>query len=359
MAQFKHNLVEVARNSRGLSQKDLSSMLPKLNQPNLSKVERGELTPSKYDVVHIATALGYPEDFFYREETKMPVPYIYYRKRATLPAKVHNRILAETHQIILSGIDSIIEDVDLKEYAKYSFNVTDGWTPEDAAHRMREILKLPPDKPVTDIVKRIEDLGIVVFFYNSPSDKFDGLTAYTNKDIPVIFVNKNSSRERIKYTLVHELFHLVLHIPFSIEPWRETEKEADLATSEFFIPKAYSYKDLQNLSYRKLGDLKSYWGISKAAIVRRAKELNYISKETYTYLNIELGRRGERKNETGYVEIDEPRTISAIIGLLKNELNYSDQDLADKMAISLVDYHNLFEGDNRNHIRLRVIRQGA
>lgn len=360
MSEFNYKLIEVARNSRGLSQKDLAALLPKLNQANISKVERGELTPIKEDILKIAEVLDFPESFFYGEETKMPISFIYYRKRATLPKKVLNKILAETHQIILRAIDRLLEEIDLKEYPRYIFDITDGWTTDAIANRLREILQIHPGRPVKDIVRLIEETGIIVFFYDCPNSKFDGLTSYTNNGIPVIIVNKNNSSERIKYTIVHEVIHLVAHIPCNVEPWRDYEDESNKATAEFYMPAKDCYKDLQNLSYYKLGSLKSYWGVSKAVIIRRAKDLNCINKETYTYLNIELGRKGERVKETGFVEIDEPQIIRTAIGLLKDQLGYTDEELAEKTCLSISDYSRFFNTTIAPHqIKLRVLKQGA
>lgn len=359
MSQFNYKMIEVARNSRGISQKELAALLPKLNQPNISKIERGELPVSEESISNIAKALGFPDKFFYQEETKMPISYIYYRKRVTLSKQAQDKILADTHQIILRSIDHLLEEVELKEYPRYVFDITEGWTPQTAARRMREIMQIHPGKPVKDIVRLIEEQGVIVFFYDCQSDKFNGLTAYTNNGIPVIFVNKNISTERMKFTIVHELFHLVLHIPCNIEPWRDYERESDEATAEFFMPESECYKELQNVSYNKLGILKSYWGISKAAIVRRAKDLGGITEQTYQYLMIELGRRGERKKETGFVELDSPRILPTAINLLKNELGYTNEQLSSKAYLPLSDYGRFFDNQMSNQVSLRVVKKSA
>ena len=57
---------------------------------------------------------------------------------------------------------------------------------------------------------------------------------------------------------------------------------------------------------------------------------------------IELSRRGERKTESGFVDIDKPTTLQQIIDLLQSELDYSEQDIVDKLCISLSDYLRLF-----------------
>ncbi len=357
MKVFNPHMLSIARNSRGLTQKALINLLPKVNQSTISRLERGELRVSDDILKAIADALQYPVDFFYQVDTKTPVSNIYFRKRAALNGTDFNKIMAEI-SIILKSIDTLLEDVEIKEYPKYIFDITEGWTPESAASRMREILQIPNGKPVKDIIKRIEELGIIVFFYDSPNSEFDGLTSYTDNGVPVIFVNKNKPNDRIKFTVVHELFHLVLHIPCNIQPWRDYEAEANLATGEFFMPANDCVGDLRGLSYNKLANLKSYWGISKASIIHRAKDLNLITAETFKYLMIELGRKGERKNELGYVDLDPPQITSTIINLLKNELNYTKIDLSNKMYLSANDYMGFFE-PQINGVKLKVISKSA
>ncbi len=52
--------------------------------------------------------------------------------------------------------------------------------------------------------------------------------------------------------------------------------------------------------------------------------MKWVRSTTLIYLMIELGRRGERKNETGYVEIDEPKTIGDVFTLVKS-LNHTEE----------------------------------
>ncbi|SMC54466.1 helix-turn-helix domain-containing protein [Pedobacter africanus] len=341
MQRFNPKMLELARTFRELTQKQLADLLPKINQPNLSKIEKGELLVSPATAEMIADALNYPVSFFYQNEPRTHVANIYFRKRATVPQKRLDKILSDLKHV-LKGIGHFMEDIELQEFPKYSFDLSHGWTPEAAALRMREILNIPPG-PVKDLVKRIEETGIIVYFYDAEDEKFDGLTAYTDTGTPVIFVNKNMSNDRLKNTISHELGHLVTHIPCSIEPWRDVEAEANAFSGEFLMPKKDCYRDLQNLTYNKLSILKSYWGVSKAFIIMRARNLSLLTESTYKYLMIELGRRNERKTETGYVDLDQPQVLPEIINILKKEFTYSNQDIANNLSFSLEDYVNLFE----------------
>ena len=163
-----------------------------------------------------------------------------------MPQKLHEQILAETHHIVFFAIDNLLKNIELKVYPQYVFNISEGWELKDIAARLRQVMNIHPGKPVKEVVRLVEEMGIIVYFYHSKTPKFEGMTCYTNKGIPVIVVNKNFPADRIKLTVIHELIHLVAHIPCIIEPWRETEDEAFQGAFGFFMPRNDCYEDLQN-----------------------------------------------------------------------------------------------------------------
>jgi hypothetical protein len=72
---------------------------------------------------------------------------------------------------------------------------------------------------------------------------------------------------------------------------------------------------------------------------------------------IELGRRNERKTETGFVELDEPKVLNEIVAILKREFQYDNQEIADNLRLSLDDYMKLFDPTKGNRFKIRNIRQ--
>lgn len=258
-------------------------------------------------------------------------------------------------KIILKSIDILLDNIELTEFQKKYYDISDGWTPESAAIRVREIFKIPSG-PIKDVVKALEDEGIIVYFYDTNESKFDGLTAYTDKGYPVIFVNSNLPNDRIRFTICHELGHLFLHIPCDVEPWRDVEIEANKFASEFLMPSKDCVADFFDFSFPKLMSLKSYWGISKAAIIRRAKDLEVINQGTYIYMMKELGRRNERKHEPGFVEVDEPNILKEIIGLLRTELEYDNEMMASEMHLNVSDFNGYFDAQEKPRVKVRVLR---
>lgn len=353
MLHVNCKMIELARHTRGVTQSELAQSL-NITQSNLSKIERGDLNVTEATVNQIASLLDFPVSFFCQSEVRTPISNIYFRKRASINQKSLDKIIGDV-KIILKCIDYLLEEIDITEYPKYKFDLSEGWTPESVAIRMREIIKIPSGA-IREPIKYLEELGIIVYMYDSKEQKFDGLTAYTDNGVPVIFINKHLPNDRIKFTLGHELCHLVCHIPCDIEPWRDYEAEANRFPGEFFMPTKECVSDLRRLSFPNLTTLKAYWGLSKAAIIYKAKAMGYINEKTYKYMIIELTRRGERKNETGFVEIDQPSILNQVLNLLYNELEYTDEEIAEKLKINVSDFHRLFKPQNESTVRVKKLK---
>lgn len=341
MDNLNHRMLVIARESRGLTQKQLVDKVDNLNQGNYSKMEKGLLNIPEETLANIANVLEYSESFFYKKENEIPISSFYYRKRLSI-GKKELGIIESKLDIVRIIIDELLDSVEVPEFKIPKYEVTDDLSPSDIAIRVREFLKLPKG-PIKNLIKTLEGAGIIVYFLKSNSTKFDGITLYTNKNQPIIFINDSLSNERKIFTISHELFHLVGHIPFSPIPQdRFPEKEANEFAGEFLMPYIDCRNDLMDLRYSQLSVLKSYWKISKAAIIYRAKSTHAITPEKFTNLNIELSRNGEKKKENGFIDIDEPKLINLIIHAYENELDYSLEEIITMLGIGEKDYFEYF-----------------
>jgi Zn-dependent peptidase ImmA (M78 family)/transcriptional regulator with XRE-family HTH domain len=341
MNAINNNMLILARESRGITQHELVSIVPNLNQGNYSKMEKGLLNVPSETLNQIATILDYPLSFFYRESVRTPISSFYYRRRITIPKKSLTELEAKLN-IFRIIVDELLESVDVPEYKLPIYQVSDSMTPSEIAVRLRDFLKLPTG-PIKNLVKVLESAGIIVYFIKSNVDKFDGITLISDKGQPIIFINSSLPNDRKRFTISHEVFHLIAHIPFSPLPYdRDEEREANEFAGEFLMPYLECRYDLQDLRYSQLDILKTYWKVSKGAIIRRAKDIFAITDEKYKYLNIELSRRGERKKEFGIVDIDEPTLIKMIIDIYLDELHYSKNDLKGTLSLKDRDFSNYF-----------------
>lgn len=78
-ANFK--LVKLARESRGITQKQLVEVIPNLSASNYSKFEKGMGNISDEAVKAISVQLNYPLGFFYKSEVKKQISSFYYKRR--------------------------------------------------------------------------------------------------------------------------------------------------------------------------------------------------------------------------------------------------------------------------------------
>jgi Zn-dependent peptidase ImmA (M78 family) len=111
---------------------------------------------------------------------------------------------------------------------------------------------------------------------------------------------------------------------------------------------------LVNLKLSDLSTLKKYWLTSMASIIRRAKDLGCINQDRYSYFNIELSRRGLKKNEGIDVFIDKPSNYKVAYRMHKEDLSYDQDDLIRGFSLPIDVINSFFEEQNRNH-KLRLV----
>lgn len=352
MTIVNNNMLILARESRGKTQQELVTMVPNLNQGNYSKMEKGLLPVPSDTLQNIANVLDYKVSFFYKKGVHTPISSFYYRKRVSMPKKLLS-VLEAKLDIIRICIDELLDSVEIPEYRIPHFEIDQKCSPTDLAVKLREFLKIPKG-PVKNLIRTLEAAGIIVYFIKIDNEKFDGITLITDKGQPIIFINSAFSNDRKRFTISHELIHLVAHIPHSPLPSeRLTEQEANEGAAEFLMPYLECRTDLQNLRYSQLGIMKEYWGVSKAMVLYRAKEIGAITHERCTNLYIELARSGERKKETGFVDLEDPTLFNLIIQAYENELDYSLDDILGILSISKNDYFEYF-GQSKYKVEVKA-----
>lgn len=340
--------LKLARESRGLSQCVLAEKL-QVTQATLSRMEKGQLPITDSIIEKCSSTLRYPQSFFTMNIEVNEDTTLFYRKRATMTMKDLS-ILESKISILANSIDELTESIDIPELKVPSVEPSPDNTPSEIAFKIRNYLKVPAG-PIENIVSLFERNGIIVVFLDlNAMEKFDGLTMFTKRQVPVIWINRNMPNDRKRFSLAHELGHLVMHLRSEDLDKAEDDKEreANEFASEFLLPKNLCKQDLFGLKYKDLGLRKLYWKVSKAALIHRAQELDCIQPQTAQYLYITLGRNGERKNETINVAIDEPQILKKMTNLHLTELNYSMSELSDIVGLEDVEIKNNLLGENIN-----------
>lgn len=341
---MKNKQLVFTREFRGLSQTELSNKIQGLSQSNLSKFEKGLGVLSEEIQKKIINFLGFPEEF-YNRKINTTIENANYRKRATISK---SKILKFENKCKIIGylIDELSESIEWPDFILAPLNVEEGYSPEYIANYTRRLLKIDADEPVKDIYSLLESAGIILYEI-SDDEKFDGVSFVSDKGFAIIIVNKNFSNDRKRFTIAHELGHILMHNEnnFPISSFRNKEKEANQFASEFLMPENYIKNSLRNLKLYEVGDLKNYWLTSMSSIIRRAKDLNCIDESRYKYFLIEMSRSGYTKKEPIEVFIDKPTCLKNAINIFKQDLAYSLEDFSNFTALPKDITDELFNSD--------------
>ncbi len=282
-----------ARNLNGLSLQDLADKLDnQVSRQALHKYEKGEVIPDSEMIGLLSEILGVRPDFFFRE-TKVELGEIEFRKLKKLPAKDETKIREQAKDYLARYLE--LEEIigirsDFKNPLDLQKKVNTFEDVEDAAQKVRKSWKLGCD-PIFNALELLEDNHIKVIEIDA-GDAFDGMQTWVNGDIPVIGINKNRLKkpDRIRFTAMHELAHLLL--PINHLPERQKETLCHQFAGAMLFPAEAIRMEMgntrQRLLIQELGPLKQQYGISIQAIVMRLKDLKIISeayfKQFFFYL---------------------------------------------------------------------------
>lgn len=334
---FNPDMLKIARESRQMTQQELAENI-NVSQVIVSKVEAGINNPSEKFLENISKELDYPIKFFENDCYALDMGVRLHRKKSSLLKREENYIdsIAAKNNIYISKLLNFIDiDVNIPEIV-----IDEEKTPETIAEEVRYIWGLPKGY-VRNMTKILEGSGIIINEIDMHPKKFDGVSFYNKKHgIGFIIINKNQPPDRYRFTLAHELGHLIMHRN-SLSSKRE--EEANAFASSFLMPAKDIKEDLKNLQFWNLPNLKSIWRVSMSALVRRAKDLELIDKNKYTSLNVRISQSGYRINEpTMDIEKEEPTLLKDIILYLYNEMNYNKTEMMKVLTINETDYNEIF-----------------
>jgi len=340
------DMIVLARESRGLTQSALASLLS-ITQAAVSKIESDLLPVSPEMLKELSVALEYPENFFLLEEKRYgggvsEMGIIYHRKRKSIPIKTITYIQAQTNirRIHISKLLRNIEMENTYEIPHYDIDEYNGKIQEIARY-VRAAWRLP-DGPIKNLTDSIESAGGIVIKFDFGTTKIDALSEYSPGLPPIFFINSKSPGDRLRFTLAHELGHIVMHRV----PTQDMETEADMFASEFLMPSAEMKPLLSNVTLSMLANLKLYWKVSMASLLMKAHFLGKISEDGYRSLWIEMGKAGYKKHEPYNIPSEEPTTLKKIMAQYKNTLHYSLSDISHILALSEKETKQLYFQDS-------------
>lgn len=337
MPDLNFERLVLARQYRLLSQKELASVVD-VTQASLSRIEKGDLTPSDTTKSRIIEALNFPESFFYDEFPlhTSTLSFHAYRKKASVSALKINQIHAELaikgfHHQLLTAVPNQIKPPELPSHIRNA---------ADLADYLRNHWGVG-NSPIDDLTHYVESMGIDIFLCDFQDVSVDGVTSKTLNNQKAIFLNKNQSADRFRFSLAHELCHYFLHAN-EVCATQDMEDEANEFASLLLMPECALRSVLCTTNLRAYGELKQIWKVSMAALIYRAKTLKSISEAQATSLYKQMSMHGFRKVEPFAFEMERPQRVHQLLHAYAKSRSLDSSLLPDALHVSHEDFRHFY-----------------
>lgn len=280
--------LKMARERRGLTAKELADELGR-SRSYVSRAESNAdtLPVTGADLDRYAEVLEVPVSLLTRRVHREPPEGTHFRSnRVTL--KVRNQLEAEAN-FAADALNRLIQQSGLEWESPWtlpSFDMDEFHSPEVAAQTLRHQWRLG-NGPITDIAGILEATGVFVLPMPAGIKGVDAITVRTPGPVTaIIFLAMDRPTDRIRFTLAHELGHLVMDTRVAV-PMDEDEANADRFAGEFLLPFAEIEGHVQGITPGRHMDhlllLHREWGVHPTTILRSAYTHRSITQQQYRY----------------------------------------------------------------------------
>ncbi len=299
------------RQLEGLSQDKLAGMVG-LTKMTISNYENNKREANSDTVIKLADALNIKATaLLMNPKGAAVITHAEFRKKSGMSLssidmvfeKV-DRYLGRFHTILRILGDAVLPNVAAIDKTFFT-------DIEISGLKMREFLSLSSTGPVGNIVDALENRGIIVCQIDFNDAHFSGINGTLNGR-PYIAINKTMPSERQRFTLIHELAHILFNFPAGINE----EKTVDGITGAFLFPKDDVVRELGYSRTNIRGELRTLqreYGISMQSILIRAKQAGCITSAVYEDHQKWISRNGLRKDEKSGLILEESTLFKTLV----------------------------------------------
>jgi Zn-dependent peptidase ImmA (M78 family)/DNA-binding XRE family transcriptional regulator len=345
-----------ARLMRGLTLREVADKLgeigPSLSHAALQKYEKGLMGPDSTTLLALARVFDLDPGFFFRQK-HVELGAIEFRKLTKFPKRDVDRVREEAADFFEKYLQ--IEEILEIEAAPLPKADLSGFAADDeeglarAAEQAGEMIRRKwklGEVPLSNVHELLEEYGVKVKEVES-DEGFNGFSGWADDNTPVIVLAKWLEKDlpRKRLTALHELGHLVMTMPEGL-PHKIKESLCYRFAGAVLVPaKALrariGVKRTDGISFPEKIGIKQDWGISIAAFMRRAADLEVI---TASQLNsFHFMNRGNRKQEPGRWEGSEKsdRFEQLVYRAVAQEL-ITRAKAAELLNVTLREFDHLF-----------------
>src|ERR1039458_80315 len=292
--------LKLARSAASLSLRDLQAKIGnRVTAQAIGKYERNEDVPSSSVLIALSDALGVSLDYLAGDQS-MVLEAVEFRKKQITSKKQQAQVQAKVLHLIERYL--IVEELLALPSAEWDkprgapYPVRDLGDADRAAGSLREHWNIGID-PIPNLTELLEERGIKVLILDS-AENIDGLAAQVRRSrgAPVrIIVVRRGHGERQRFSLAHELGHMVMDIEGDE---KFSEKAAHRFAGALLMPAEALWSSVgthrSSIGWSELFALKKLFGASIQAITYRCRELGIFPASLSERLFREFSRLGYR-----------------------------------------------------------------
>jgi Zn-dependent peptidase ImmA (M78 family)/transcriptional regulator with XRE-family HTH domain len=208
---------------------------------------------------------------------------------------------------------------------------------EEFAIEVRSVLDHEDVGPIQNLTAAVERAGVCIIPIVGLAG-VDGLSSWVN-DVPVIGLSPGVPGDRFRFSLSHELGHLLFHT----KKTDNTEREANRFGGALLFPKSeFDAAMPDRPQLRDFIALKSSWGMAVSALVYRAHDLEYIDDARFRALQIQMSKW--RKSEPGRFEPAQGHLLGRLV-----DVHGGPDAVASKLGVNR---HHLYDLLDWRHLRV-------
>jgi len=348
--------IEFARTRRRWTKTKLAEALG-VQSRSIQGYESGEYSPEPERLEQIANLLRFPLSFFSGPDLpKISEHTASFRSMSKMSASLKESALSA------GSLAFILNNWIESRFNLPTANLPDlsDLSPEDAAATLRRIWGLG-ETPVSNMIHLLESKGIRVYSLAIEAREVDAFSVW-HENTPFVFLNTFKSAEHSRFDACHELGHLVrdshsmlhgkAHSP-------EMEREANAFASAFLMPRNSVVAHRPNLpTIGQLISLKSFWGVSLAALAYRMNSLGLLTEWTYRSLCIDIAKKGYRTKEPNPMRQEVSQMLAKVFEALRGE-GIGKTDIAAELCLLVEDLNNLTFGLTLSGVSTAVTIEGV
>lgn len=337
MSEFIGSNLRLIRLFHDLSLTDLGELVS-VSKQFLSRVETGAESVSAALEASLVDALEVLPEFFYQVDSN-PIADEQCHFRRQLTTKVALRQVARARGEMLKRLVGVLDDhVELPPYKVMAADPDSPETIERATETFRSLFGLGIG-PLSNVTRIAENAGAVVLRVQGLAQEIDAISFATKR--PLIALNgdgRSACRER--FGIAHELGHFALHIGV-LTGDRLTENQANRFASALLMPRSTFSNECRiairgtRLNWGGLSELKLRWGVSKAAILYRGRQLGVFSDEQVKAGYVRLNRHGEalKESEDHLIPNELPEVVAESLNVMKMHFGVPQAAVAREMLV--------------------------